>query len=362
MAKRFFEAVAELLDLIVSIFMNEEEIMNGALPDNRPEEEKTKDYTPAEILGGAIPSLNWVEKQQPEWKHLSIRSQITSSSCGGQAGAKAIESFAGIIASANPIYRNRSNYPDGGMVQIEIGQILKKLGTCNETDSPSQNMTEEQMNAVNIPSILPFKVSAYYIIPGGKNTDMDVLKTALDKGHAIIPLISSNNQEYGAVPTYNGQATTFGHFVCCVSGNDTLYRGEKSLIIDDSCAINSTVNKSGQRIFTESWLKLRSVSFLALIKATPEPNQPTIHHQFKTDLSFGMMNNDDVRILQDILKLEDCLAKEIPSTGNFLSATKQAVIKLQTKYASEILVPAGLLVATAFVGKFTRQFLSNKYK
>ena len=359
--KQFFELASDLLGKLINFFMKEEQIINGALEDNRSEEEKAKDYTHVEVLGGAVSSLTWVEKPQSQWIKLSKREQITSSSCGGQAGAKAEEALSGVISSANPIYRNRSNYPDGGMIQIEIGQNLKKIGTCYESVSPSQNMTEDQMNAVILPTDLPFKVSAYYIIPGKTNTDMDVLKTALDKGHAIIPLISSNNQEYGSVPVYNGQPSTFGHFVCCVPGNDTLYNGEKSLVIDDSCAVHSTVNQSGQRIFTESWLKQRCVSFLALIKAIPETIPPTIHHQFNVDLSYGMMNNPDVVVLQDILKVEGCMQTSIPSTGNFLSISKASLIKLQNKYKNDILTPVGLTEGTGYCGVNTRNWLNKHY-
>ena len=339
----------------------ETNIPNGASPDIRTDEEKLLDFTYTEVLGSGVPTINWIEKPESEWRKLSIRNQITSSSCGGQAGAKGEEAFTGNVESANPIYRNRSNYPDGGMYMQEIGSILKAKGTCLESESPSQNMTEEQMNAVILPSLTPDVVSAYYTLPAGESLDMDAIATALDEGHAVIILISSNDTEYGSIPVYNGQPTTFGHFVCCVPSNYTLYNGEKALIIDDSCAPHSTINQQGQRIFTESWLKQRSVGFLGLIPASTEQTQ-TIHYQFNTDLSYGMMNNPDVVALQNILKVEGCMTTSIPSTGNFLSATKAGVIKLQTKYATEILVPAGLLSPTGFCGPATRSFLNIKYK
>lgn len=68
----------------------------------------------------------------------------------------------------------------------------------------------------------------------------------------------------------------------------------------------------------------------------------------------------DVVALQHVLALEKCF--DYPSfTGNFKELTFNGVIKLQEKYASEILTPFGLSHGTGFVGQSTLSWLKKHY-
>jgi peptidoglycan hydrolase-like protein with peptidoglycan-binding domain len=68
-----------------------------------------------------------------------------------------------------------------------------------------------------------------------------------------------------------------------------------------------------------------------------------------------MMNNNEVRCLQQFLKLQGSeIYPESTINGNFSEATKSAVIRFQEKYAAEILAPFGLEKGTGFVGQRTR--------
>lgn len=87
---------------------------------------------------------------------------------------------------------------------------------------------------------------------------------------------------------------------------------------------------------------------------------PAPVHRFIRNLEYGMMNDPDVRALQDILKYEGYLAKDTPSTGNYLNLTAQAVKRLQLAH--------GLVTqwhATLYGGKYcyeiTRAYLNRKY-
>jgi len=76
---------------------------------------------------------------------------------------------------------------------------------------------------------------------------------------------------------------------------------------------------------------------------------------FSGDLYFGMMNSNEIRCLQEFLKSQGTeIYPEGLITGNFLDATRSAVIKFQEKYASEILAPLGLETGSGFVGLKTR--------
>lgn len=328
------------------------DIKNGEIEDLRSLQSQNLDYKHDEFLGLGIP--NWIEKTQDQWSKLSIRFQSTSGSCGGQSGAKGMEYIVKQIASASPIYKERTNYPAEGMWIQQIGDILKNQGTCLESECTSENMTEEQMDDVKIPDILEFKVSGYYMLPFGSDINMDLLAEALDAGNPIIILIRSNSQEYISVPISNGQPTTFGHFVCSIPSNYTLYNGEKSVIIDDSCAPGSTINEKGQRIFTESFLKARSFGIMALI---PLQTSTMPVYEFNTDLSLGM-TSQDVGALQKVLQALGLFPSSQTTTDYFGPITKKAVMAFQQKYSDTVLLPAGLSEPTGFVGSFTRMQLN----
>ena len=76
--------------------------------------------------------------------------------------------------------------------------------------------------------------------------------------------------------------------------------------------------------------------------------------RLEQNLSFGV-RGDQVRCLQEFLRAQDQnIYPEGLVTGNFLSLTRQAVIRFQEKYAPEILAPLGLNKGTGYVGQMTR--------
>ena len=82
--------------------------------------------------------------------------------------------------------------------------------------------------------------------------------------------------------------------------------------------------------------------------------------QINNNLSLGMQNNNEVKCLQNFLKLQgQSIYPEGYITGNFGNMTKTAVIKFQEKYASEILIPIGLSQGTGYVGSITRQKINQ---
>lgn len=75
------------------------------------------------------------------------------------------------------------------------------------------------------------------------------------------------------------------------------------------------------------------------------------------DLRQGL-SGDDIKTLQQKL-VEEGVYPEGLITGYFGSLTKQAVIRFQEKYASEILAPLGLTNGTGVVGPLTRKKLNE---
>ena len=74
-------------------------------------------------------------------------------------------------------------------------------------------------------------------------------------------------------------------------------------------------------------------------------------HNFLNDLSIGM-RNEEVKVLQDCLKFEDCFPIEIESTGYFGQITLLAVQKFQKKYG---------IIQTGYVGSLTRTKLNELF-
>lgn len=294
----------------------------GALKDPRPAEEQMKNYEHKE-LGMAFPIV-WREKAQSEWKKFSIRNQDGSSSCGGQAGAKALETLLGSVISAHPIYRKRSNYPAEGMWAQDIGQILKNHGTTTEDLDISQDLSEQGMNR-EIVVKTPLKIAAY-AFPNVK--DIEEIAQAIEaRGHVVL-LLHANLEEWNDFPIYNGKMFNMGHFVCGV--DYFMYNNQKCILVEDSWGKFYGLN--GQRIISEDYLYKRFDEAMYFIKDSlvTTPSKPK--YDFKKILTYGMMREKDVKALQDILKYEGLFSTSIESTGNYLQLTAKSVLEWQKKH------------------------------
>lgn len=328
---------------------NELENYKGVAQDTRTPEEKEKDYQASDILGGAVTEIKWEEKTS--WTTLSLRKQITSSSCGAQSLAKILEYFNKDVMSATPPYHFRANYPGEGMYAKDIGEVAKKK-TTTEALCPSQNMTEVEMNAANIPENRPFGISAYYFLP----IDMDMIATALEKGHGVIFGIGSHIAEWTEIPQVIDGKLTFSHFVACVPKNYLLYKGEKAVVIDDSVNAYSTLNGTGQRILTEKFLKNRAWAALAIV---PEVKQEKPVYTFTKSMVYGD-RGEEVKKLQQVLIYEGLLKSGL-DTGYFGGLTLKAVMAFQLKYKDKILKPAGIGQPSGKVLKYTQNMLNELY-
>ncbi len=98
-----------------------------------------------------------------------------------------------------------------------------------------------------------------------------------------------------------------------------------------------------------------------LNKENVEENQENLSCQrFEENLSYGLLNDERVRCLQEFLKSEGkAIYPEGLVTGNFFKLTKAAVIHFQEKYQEEILAPWGLEKGTGFVGSLTRKKINQ---
>jgi hypothetical protein len=137
-----------------------------------------------------------------------------------------------------------------------------------------------------------------------------------------------------------------------------LIGGKKYIKIEDSAGNWTAINQQ-DRFIDEDFLKRCFVSGYIIDEVTPPP-QDKPQWIGARNLGIGM-EGPDVKVLQDILKLEGFFNYPT-STGYFGGITKAGVIKLQEKYRDEILTPLGLSKGTGYVGASTLKWLTNNYK
>lgn len=317
-------------------------LTSGAAIDTRSEKEKAKDWKFSEVVASAA-TVNWQEKPSAQWRKFQIYEQNGSGSCVAQTEAKemGIMRFLkdGIYVhfSATDIYSRRANKPAGGMGAVDARSIVAKGGATLEALTPSQSMTDQQMDTAVVEAYKRsvgevFKVSNYLELP---TKDIETVASVIQQtGKGVMVWFYFKNDEWTERPAVKYQDlslpadTTTRHSVTAI--DFTLVNGKKCLIIEDSWGPNAGMG--GQRIIDEDFFKARNwyASYLLNFKFDQlQPIKP--QHFFAVDLEFGQ-TNDEVKALQDCLRYEGTFPSNAQSSGYFGSVTKKAVEGFQTKY------------------------------
>lgn len=302
----------------------------GVLLDTRTTEEIKKDYKFAEIVS-AIEPVVWIEKPQSEWRKFPIFSQNGSGSCVAQTLRKLygvylwLKTGVWVDISASHIYQRRTNKPAPGMGGTDAFDIAQK-GTTLEQFAPSENMTDSQMDSVNVIPFMEkigetFKLGSYVTV---SPTDIDTIASIIQKtGKAVMVWFYFTYPEWTNEPTVinpnldkNAQST-LRHSVAAV--DFTLYQGKKALIIDDSWGLQAAM--SGQRVITEDFFNARN--FFAAHFQNFAFEQVDVKPKYIVG---------DVKSLQDCLKSEGLFPTNVESTGFYGTITIKAVNLFQVKY------------------------------
>lgn len=336
--------------------MEEEEkvFQNGALPDERSETEKAKDFRFDEIVTSIAP-VKWTEKISTSWRKFPIFNQDGSGSCVAQTMAKImgimyyLKNGVYVHFSATHIYQRRANKPAGGMAGVDAFEIARK-GATLEVLTPSQDMTDVQMDNIKIEKYKEdvgevFKLGQYIV---GPIKDLETVASIIQEtGKGVMVWYYFKHNEWTDVPEVKDStlnlyaATTSRHSVTAV--DFTLYQGKKCLIIEDSWGPN--FGKGGQRIITEdfhrdrNWFTAHPMSFKFEDTVIPPVNIYT----FTKSMKFGD-SNSEVSELQTFLKKNGFYPANIAVTGYFGNVTKKSVIAFQL---------ARLLVGDGIVGPKT---------
>lgn len=352
--------------------MDEKSFQSGALPDVRPVEERERDFHFEEIVAGADP-VAWSEKKKEQWRKFPIFNQNGSGSCVAQTMAKEL----GILRwlkdglyvhfSATDIYQQRINKNSGGMGAADVHNIVKHKGATLEILCPSQNMTDAQMDAINVDGYKReissvFKISNYVELP---MRDIDTVASTIQKTRkGVMVWFYFKYDEWNDYPTIkvpNLSATapsTIRHSVTAV--DFALVNGKKSLIIEDSWGPNFGL--SGQRVISEDFFKVRNFYAAYLTKFNfEEGTTPPPSHSFSIPMNFGDTNNE-VKNLQDALRSLGHFPTNVASTGFYGSVTAKAVLEWQKKYNVDSLSSLEALAGRVFGPKSMQkmnQLLNN---
>lgn len=304
--------------------------MNGVIEDPRPREEREKDYK-HNLLYGALP-VSWVEKPQDKWKKYSLRNQDGSGSCVPQSKAKTEEVLFGPVMSAVPCYKQRSNYPSPGMYYQDLGKI--SLNDCNVTESecPSQNMNDGQIDGTPMPTKLRYKAQSY-IFPNTRN--IDELASIVQNGKPFPISFKMTYEEWQNVPKVNPLSKDWlYHSVAVV--DTTLWMGQKALIIDDSWGHATSIGNGGQRVITEEYLLARCTGAIYFNYSAP------------LILREGSKGNDVINLQTNLTLLNYPLKAD----GDFGPRTRQTVKDFQLQHG---LIPDGA------VGPKTQKAILNAF-
>lgn len=334
----------------------DEETLNdpGALLDTRSEAEKAKDYVFPEIVAAVEPVV-WVEKTQAEWRKFPIFNQNGSGSCVAQTLRKLygvyiwLKTGFYVDISASHIYQRRANKPAPGMGGTDVFTIGQR-GTTLSSFAPSDNMTDAQMDAVNVLPFMEeigkaFKLGTYIVV---SPTDIDTVASIIQKtGKAVMVWFYFQRNEWIDTPIVKNPnlelraASTLRHSVAAVDFG--LVNGKKCLIIDDSWGLDAAIN--GQRVITEEFFIARNFfaahfqnfAFEEVVGPGPKPK-----YTGSTDS------------LQECLKNYGTYPINVAITGLYGEITKKAVSQFQIR---EGLHATG----TGNVGPLTRARLQALY-
>jgi len=176
------------------------------------------------------------------------------------------------------------------------------------------------------------------------------------KGKIELPYFSQDNQSLIIVPTITSQISNF-------SENEPFWRFALDIKSIENGQNSNSDTSTGQ--MTPQQLKAKIIQVIALINEIKQlmGQEQVTCSSFNTNLYFGLRNSSEVKCLQQFLSDQDKdIYPEGLITGNFLTLTKEAVIRFQEKYRQDILEPLGLEHGTGYVGPKTREKINQLIK
>lgn len=288
------------------------------------------------------------------------KDQGSSSSCGGQAASYKMEAIFGSEKSAKFVYAPIAA-PGGGLTEPAISNFLQHAGDCHEVLCPSDGpglVTEAFMTRKGDITQLAYADASQSTV-GARvyvQRSLDSIAQAVrDHNGIIIGIYGVNNGTWRSAfpqpPVTSPDGTMWAHFLF-VAGAKTI-EGIRYLKVHNSWG---QVGEEGYQYLDVRYIPYIWTSFTYVDTAI----QPTFSHHFTTQMGVGD-RGDEVGALQQALKVDGEFPSTQAITKYFGPVTEKAVKAFQVKYASDILVPAGLSSPTGRVGQFTLAKLNSLF-
>lgn len=363
-----------MIKKLLELLFNRPKPFQDALIDERPFTERQKNWLDIEFAMGTD-DYEWQDYNTPSPKYFAY-DQSSSLSCVSGAPVIWLEHFEKqrgkeLISSRKDVYIRRANKPAGGMAMYDMINIAGQ-GVALDSQVPSQKLGEVAMNTpypitqeiISTRAINKIKGAVYIT----QRNSIDAIAKATKYSPVSIFLAfdtSLQHQEYwNSMPRVINKnlniyaPDTSRHQVVVLRG--VLIDGKKHLEIQDTAGLGTgSGTDKNIRYLSEDFVSKRVYEATYSI-----PNfDITVPNKLKwtgtRNLSVGMVG-DDVKRLQEILQAEGCF--DFPNPTGYLGGISRAgIIKLQNKYASEILHPVGLKHGTGFLGASSRKWLEKNY-
>lgn len=135
---------------------------------------------------------------------------------------------------------------------------------------------------------------------------------------------------------------------------------EQSFPYNYNVSIGGAILDENSILIQELLAKIEDLKKQIALLQTQQNNNHGLCVAINNNLYYGIMNSAEVKCLQEFLKKQGTgIYPEGIVSGNFAGLTRQAVVRFQEKYASEILLPIGLINGTGYVGEKTRQKINS---
>lgn len=316
------------MNFLKKLFSKPTHVYNGAFDDRT---DKSKDYRWEEVATSGI-----VDFPTRASVGYTPRNQDGSGSCVAQTTAKMLEVWdfkydkTPTVYSATPIYRDRSNKPQTGMIGVEALDHPKKNGAYLELDIPSQNMNDTQMTNSTVKANFQIgKPTNYLVMP----VNFYAVATEIDNSGAVMLWFKCSYEEWCKdVPSGNSSSEEVRH---SVTGVDKIsFKGVQYVIIEDSWGTWTNTSEiplqAGQRAISKEFFD-KHCYFAACYTSFSYKKETKPKHVWTQTMKYGQ-RSEDIKQLQNVLKYEKFFPSNIESTGFFGGMTAKALVRWQVDH------------------------------